>query len=63
MSLKDSKKYDDLAEMFQKTDSFDSILFEKLLKTVKNELPPVNQQERQVIGDFESMIEEIEMLC
>lgn len=63
LGTKDSKKYDDLAEIFKKTDSFDSVLFEKLIKTVKNELRPVNEEEKKVCADFEAMLDEIEMLC
>lgn len=63
LAAKDNLRFDDLAEIFQKTDSFDSLLFEKLIKTVKNELPPEDETEKKVCGDFESMLEEIEMLC
>jgi hypothetical protein len=63
LGTKDNKRFDDLAEIFKKTDSFDSVLFEKLIKTVKNELPPANEDEKKVCMEFEAMLDEIEMLC
>jgi hypothetical protein len=37
-----AQQYDDLAQIFAKTDSFDPVLLHRLLQTVKGELPPVN---------------------
>ena len=39
LGLKDNAKYDNLADIFAKTDSFDSFLFTQLRDIVKNELP------------------------
>ena len=63
LNYKQPLKYDDLADIFQKTDSFEPVLFEKLVKTIKNELPPVNAEEKKIFSDFDMMLEEIEMLC
>lgn len=62
LGSQNNQQYDNLADIFQKTDSFDGVLFEKLKNEVKNELPPVSEFEIEVFGVFESMIEEIEML-
>jgi hypothetical protein len=37
---KDRQKYDDLADIFAKTDSFDPVLFQKMRQVVISELPP-----------------------
>ena len=63
LGLKFNDDYDNLAEVFQKTDSFDSNLFNKLNSVVFNELPPQNDYEREVFNQFAQMIDEIEMLC
>jgi hypothetical protein len=49
----DNEKYDNLADIFSKTDSFDPILFQKLQSLVKNELPPVNIEEQEIFTVFE----------
>lgn len=59
----DNHRYDCLADIFHKTDSFDPILFQRLKETVKNELPPINMDEQDVYQVFEQMLDEIEMLC
>ena len=58
----DNQKYDNLADMFIKSDSFESQLFEKLIALVKNELPAVNMEEQGVMEVFSQMLDEIEML-
>lgn len=59
----ESATYDDLAGILQKTDSFDPVLFRRLLEVVKSELPPVNREEAQVLEVFGGqMLDEIEML-
>lgn len=64
LGLQDNTRYDNLAEIFQKTDSFDPFLFEKLKQVVNCELPPTNLEEQKIIDIFgRQMIEEIEMLC
>ena len=60
---KDNSKYDNLPEIFAKTDSFDPVLFEKLRSIIKNELPANNDSEREILHIFDQMIDEIEMLC
>ncbi len=60
---RDNAKFDNLADIFQKTDSFDPVLFQKLKEIVCCELPPTNNQEQEVCTVFEQMLDEIEMLC
>ena len=60
---KDNLRYDNLADIFQKTDSFDPILFLKLKEIVKGQLPAENAEEQRVYSEFDVMLEEIEMLC
>jgi hypothetical protein len=60
---KDNVHFDNLADIFQKTDSFDPILFQKLKSIVMSQLPPSNMEEKETFSIFEQMLDEIEMLC
>jgi hypothetical protein len=57
--VKDNAKYDNLEDIFLKTDSFDSLLFTKLRDVVRNELPPTSSEEKSIFIQFDQMIEEI----
>lgn len=50
---KDNLKYDNLPDIFAKTDSFDPVLFEKVRSIIKNELPANNEDERDVLNLFD----------
>ena len=63
LGTQDNAKYDNLADIFQKTDSFDPTLFLRLREVVKSQLPPASAEEAATYLAFESMIDEIEMLC
>lgn len=52
LGQRDNQKYDNLAEIFQKSDSFDPTLFHKLRQLVINELPPKNQEEQNIMDVF-----------
>ena len=50
---KDNEKYDNLADIFMKTDSFEPVLFQKLRSLVKSQLPPVNLEEEEILYTFD----------
>lgn len=60
---KDNTKYDNLPDIFAKTDSYNPFLFEKLRKTIICELPVNSDSEKEVLHVFDSMMDEIDMLC
>jgi hypothetical protein len=43
LGQKDNARFDNLAEIFRRSDSFDPVLFHKLKAVVLNELPPSNR--------------------
>jgi hypothetical protein len=45
LGLSDNARYDNLADIFSKNDSFAPLLFHKLRQVVRSELPPKNEQE------------------
>lgn len=63
LGVRDNSRFDNLADILQKTDSFDPMLFLKLKQEVMQYLRAESKEEQQVFQSFEDMLSEIDMLC